>query len=138
MSDKTLSDLSEKMRDIDITMLMTRTDDGSIAGRPMSNNGDVDYDGDSYYFTWGDSRMVADIEADPTVSLAFQGEEMFMVNVQGKGTVIRDKSEFEAHWVPDLDEWFEDGIDTDGMVMIKVRADRVRYWDGEDDGEITL
>jgi general stress protein 26 len=109
MSGKTLSDLSEKMREIDITMLMTRTTDGSIAGRPMSNNGDVDYDGDSYYFTWDDSRMVADIEADRTVSLAFQGEDMFMVTVQGKGTIIRKRAEFEAHWTPDLDEWSRTG-----------------------------
>lgn len=138
MSDKKLSDLSEKMSEIDITMLMTRTDNGAIAGRPMSNNGDVDYDGDSYYFTWDDARMVEDIEADPTVSLAFQGEDMFMVAVQGKGEIIREKAAFEEHWNPDLDEWFEDGIETDGVVMIKVRAERVHYWDGEDEGEIIL
>ena len=74
MPAKSLSDLSDKMREIDIAMLMTRTDGGAIAGRPMSNNGDVEYDGDSYYFTMSDARMVADIEADPTVSLAFQAE----------------------------------------------------------------
>ncbi|MHB2264187.1 pyridoxamine 5'-phosphate oxidase family protein [Aliihoeflea sp. PC F10.4] len=82
--------------------------------------------------------MVTDIEADPAVSLAFQGEDMFMVTIQGKALVIRDKAQFEAHWNSDLDEWFEDGIETDGVVMIKVSADRVHYWDDEDDGEIKL
>ena len=61
MTDKTLSDLSKKMRDIDIAMLSTHTEGGAIAGRPMSNNGEVEYDGASYYFTWETSRMVADI-----------------------------------------------------------------------------
>jgi general stress protein 26 len=138
MPAKSLSDLSDKMREIDIAMLMTRTDGGAIAGRPMSNNGDVEYDGDSYYFTMSDARMVADIEADPTVSLAFQGEDMFMVAVQGKGEIVRDKAAFEEHWNPDLDDWFEDGVDTEGLVMIKVSAKRVHYWDGEENGEVKL
>ncbi len=138
MPAKSLSDLSDKMREIDIAMLMTRTDGGAIAGRPMSNNGDVEYDGDSYYFTMSDARMVADIEADPTVSLAFQGDDMFMVAVQGKAEIVRDKAAFEDHWNPDLDDWFEDGVDTEGLVMIKVSAERVHYWDGEENGEVKL
>ncbi|MBL0935035.1 MAG: pyridoxamine 5'-phosphate oxidase family protein [Rhizobiaceae bacterium] len=138
MPAKSLSDLSDKMREIDIAMLMTRTDGGAIAGRPMSNNGDVEYDGDSYYFTMSDARMVADIEADPNVSLAFQDDDMFMVAVQGKGEIVRDKAAFEDHWNPDLDDWFEDGVDTEGLVMIKVSAERVHYWDGEENGEVKL
>ena len=51
MSEWTLEDISEKLRDIDFAMLMTHTETGEIAGRPMSNNRDVEYDGDSYYFT---------------------------------------------------------------------------------------
>lgn len=138
MPAKSLSDLSDKMREIDIAMLMTRTDGEAIAGRPMSNNGDVEYDGDSYYFTMSDARMVADIEADPNVSLAFQGDDMFMVAVQGEAEIVRDKAAFEDHWNPDLDDWFEDGVDTEGLVMIKVSAERVHYWDGEENGEVKL
>ncbi|MGQ2968120.1 MAG: pyridoxamine 5'-phosphate oxidase family protein [Allorhizobium sp.] len=138
MPAKSLSDLSDKMREIDIAMLMTRTDGGTIAGRPMSNNGDVEYEGDSYYFTMSDARMVADIEADPNVSLAFQGDDMFMVAVQGKAEIMRDKAAFEDHWNPDLDDWFEDGVDTEGLVMIKVSAERVHYWDGEENGEVKV
>ncbi len=36
----------------------------------------------------------------------------------------------------DLDRYFPDGIDTPGVVMIRVHAERIRYWDGEDEGEI--
>jgi general stress protein 26 len=45
-----LQQLSEMMRDIDFVMLQTRTENGQIAGRPMSNNKDVEYDGSSFYF----------------------------------------------------------------------------------------
>jgi len=138
MSDKSLSDLAEKMRDIDITMLSTHTDGGAIGARPMSNNRQVDYDGDSYYFTWEQSRMVDDIQRDPKVGLSFQGEKAFAVAVEGTAELIRDKAAFKEHWTPDLDEWFEDGIDTEGVVMIKVGATRIHYWDGMDEGEIKL
>ena len=36
----------------------------------------------------------------------------------------------------ELNRWFPDGIDTPSLVLIKVHADRIRYWDGEQDGTI--
>ena len=50
MTDLTLEDISEKMRDIDFAVLSTRTEGGAIAARPMSNNRQVEFDGDSYFF----------------------------------------------------------------------------------------
>ncbi len=141
---KTLSELAEGMRDIDFTMLATHGPDGSIAARPMSNNREVDYDGDSYYFTWDSSLMVADIGRDPGVTLTFQGKagllgmRPFFVAVEGKADVIRDKARFAEHWTKGLDRWFEQGVDTQGVVMIHVEATRIHYWDGEDEGEVTL
>ncbi|HTO33887.1 MAG TPA: pyridoxamine 5'-phosphate oxidase family protein [Pararhizobium sp.] len=138
MPQKSLSEVAKKMRDIDIAMLSTHTDGGAIAARPMSNNGEVEYDGDSYYFTWEKSRMVDDIRKNSKVGLSFQGKKAFSVVVEGEADVIKDKAAFKEHWTPDLDDWFKDGIDTKGMVMIKVSAVRAHYWDGEDEGEVKL
>ena len=140
----TLPQLAKKMKDIDFAMLSTRAEGGQIAARPMSNNRDVDYDGDSYYFTTSDTVMVRDIERDPKVGLSFQGsagllkQRPFFAAIEGRADLIRDKGQFQAHWNSDLDRWFEQGIDTPGLVMIKVRAERAHYWDGEDEGEIRL
>ena len=141
---KTLAELSEKMRDIDFTILSTRAENGAIGSRPMSNNRDVDYEGDSFFFTTDDTTMVADIQRDPQVGLSLQGKagmlgmRPFFLAIEGKAELIRDKAEFEAHWTKELDRWFEQGIDTPGVVMIKVHASRIHYWDGEDDGEIKV
>ena len=141
---KTLSDLAEKMKDIDFAMLSTHSPGGTIGARPMSNNRDVDYDGDSYFFTTDDSLMVADIGHNPQVGLSFQGKagmlglRPFFIAVEGKAELIRDKAAFEQHWTKDLDRWFEKGADTPGLVLIKVHANRAHYWDGEDEGELIL
>ncbi len=140
---KTLADLAEKMRDIDFAMLSTHTEGGAIAARPMSNNREVDYDGDSYYFTWANALMVRDIEADPQVSLSFLGSSglfgmrPFFVAVEGNAEIIRDTAQFAEHWTGGLDRWFEQGPETPGVAMIRVRAARLHYWDGEEEGELS-
>ncbi|MCC7253944.1 pyridoxamine 5'-phosphate oxidase family protein [Hyphomicrobium sp.] len=143
MSQKSLADIASDMRGIDIAMLSTITEDGGIASRPMSNNGDVTYDGNSYYFTRESARMVRDIERDPDVSLAFASKPGLLssgvyIAIAGRAEIIRDKAAFEAHWTPDLDAWFEQGIDTPGVVMLKVHADRIKYWSGAEQGEVAV
>ena len=143
MSEKKLEDLSSAMADIDFTMLATHSE-GEIATRPMSNNGDVKYEGDSFFFALQETRTVQDIEKDPRVSLSYQGKAGLLgkppmfIAVEGRAELIRDKSTFARHWKKDLAFYFEDGIDTPGLVLIKVHARRIRYWDKEDEGELTL
>jgi general stress protein 26 len=140
----TLAELSEYLRDIDFCMLTT-VSDGGLAGRPMSNNRDVEFDGDCYFFSDGDSRTVTDLERDSTVALAFQGSAGVMgvvgkpgifIAIEGKGEPIRDKAQFARHWRKELKRWWPAGIDTPGLTLIKVAADRIHYWDGDAEGEI--
>lgn len=144
MADRSLADLAEKMKDIDFTILSTKTAGGAIAARPMSNNRQVDYDGDSYFFTCDETGTVTDIEGDPQVGLSYQakagmlGMRPFFIAIEGRAELIRDKARFAEHWTKDLDRWFKDGIDTPGLTMVKVAAGRIHYWDGYDEGEIKL
>ncbi len=144
MSQMTVHDLSEKMAKIDFAMLSTKTDNGAVASRPMSNNGDVDYDGDSYFFSYDSARTVSDVGRDPQVGLTFTGSRgllgnpPFFIGIEGKAEIIRDKGAFETHWTKGLERWFEQGVDTPGMVLIKVHAERIHYWDGEDGSEVAV
>lgn len=139
-----LKELSKKMRSIDFTMLTTRTASGALTARPMSNNGEVDYDGDSWFFTTEDAAMVAEITADPNIGLTLSGDRGLLgkpgifISVEARGELIRDKGEFAAHWTKGLDRWFPEGVDTPGLVLIKAHANRIAYWDGDDEGELTL
>jgi general stress protein 26 len=144
MADLSLEDISEKMRDIDFAVLSTRSEDGEIAARPMSNNRQVNFDGDSYFFTLDSTRTVADIRRDPQVGLSYQGRsgalkmKPFFITVEGRAELIQDKDRFVDHWTKDLDTWFKEGVDTPGLTLIKVNATRLHYWDGYDEAEIPL
>ncbi|WP_200879700.1 pyridoxamine 5'-phosphate oxidase family protein [Palleronia rufa] len=145
----TLEDVAEAMRNIDFGMLSTKTEGGGVASRPMSNNREVAYAGDSYFFSDEDTRTVDDIKRDPNVAVTYKGSPVagvaevmgkppLFLAMEGKAELIRDKAAFERHWAPDMERYFGQGIDTPGLVFIKVHAERIHYWDGEDEGEIVL
>ncbi len=133
------------MADIDYVMLMTHSSRGHLAGRPMRNNRSVDYQGDSWYFAWEGAQVVREIERDPRVALTLQGARRMMLSrpevficIDGTASVLRDQRRFADHWNRELDRTFRQGAETPGLVMIKVRAKRVSYWEGEEEGEIRV
>lgn len=134
MAKKSLKEISKKMRSLDVCMMSTGSG-SAVVSRPMSTNGDVEYDGNSYFFTWEDSKLVKDLKKKPAVNLAFHGKRDLFVSVTGKAKVVRDQAKFEEHWVKSLDAWFKDGPQTEGVVMLVVAAKRVTYWQREEMGE---
>jgi len=144
---KSLEDISADMKQIDFCTLATHAPGGAIGARPMSNNREVDYTGDSWFFTYEDRQMVSDIERDPKVAMTYLGSAGLkgilgapgqFIHVEGTAQVIRDKNRFAEHWDKSLDRWFPQGVDTPGTVMLEIAATRIHYWDGEDEGEVTL
>ena len=117
----TRKDVAKAMRDMDLCFMSTHGADGTISSRPMSNNAQVDWDGDNWFFSQGDTRKVREMEADPAVTLDFQSRDSW-ITLQGEAELHRDKALFADHWTKDLDRWFQDGIDTPGLTLIQVRA----------------
>lgn len=143
-SSRSLQEITELLRDLDFALLTTITDGGALASRPMSNNREVEYDGDSWFFAPEDSRMIADLAQNPHASLGYQGKSGLLglrplfVTVEGEAELIRDRDQFAAHWHKELERWWPEGIDTPGLVLIRVRAQRIHWWEGEEEGEVVL
>lgn len=144
MADFDIKGVAETLKDIDFVMLNTHTEGGRIAGRPMSNNRDVEYDGDSWFFVDQESRTFADVRSDPSVTISAQGKPgMFgkpplFLSIEGRAEVVTDKAALEDHWTKELERWWPEGPETPGIALLKVRAERIHYWDGEDQGEVPL
>lgn len=141
---KTLPEISAEIRKIDFCMLVTRAQDGSLAGRPMSNNQEVAYEGTSYFFSYDDTRTIEDIASDASTGMTYRtlagpdGAPGMFIHVEGEAEIVKDKARFADHWEKSLDRWFPEGTDTDGLVMLEIPAKRIHYWDGEDEGEVDL
>ena len=133
-----LGDLSKKMARLDVCMMTTKASRGGLSSRPMSNNGDVEYDGNSYFFTYEDSKVASELKANKSVSLGFQGKDMLFITIAGKATLVKSKTRLQQHWLDELKMWFKEGIETTGIIMIHVKADSIKYWHKEEQGEIKV
>lgn len=137
-----LYDLVKKMVGIDFILLQIYIDSGDIVGCLMSNNGDVDYDGDSWFFLLEDIDVVCQIQCNFKVVLSFIGKKLLFgkfllfVVVQGWVVLVCDKVMMQQYWVKDLECWFDQGVDMFGLLFIYVVVMCIYYWDGEDEGEI--
>ena len=134
----TLSDIRKKMQKLDICMMTTQTGRGNFNSRPMSNNGDVEYDGNSYFFSYENSKKIKELTENPQVQLNFNGADDLYISVSGKAKLIQSKSKMQEHWQDSLNQWFKEGLNTPGVVMIHVAARTIKYWQREQEGEVKI
>ena len=128
--------IAERMRDLDICMLTTRDGD-AVATRPMSNNGQVEFDGDTWFFAERDSAKVRQIEAEPAVGIGYIATERgTWVSMEAQAEIVDDDGEKRDRWFEDLRRWFPDGPDDDAVVLIRARATRVRAWGYDGDLDV--
>ena len=123
------------MKNLDFCMMVTKDGRNTLHSRPMSNNGEVEYDGDSWFFSYRDSNKVKQIENNPMISLIFQTDDMTFVDCYGMASVTENRKMLEEKWVKGLEMWFPDGIETEGICLIKVSAHRIQFWGKHGDGE---
>lgn len=134
-----IKQVAEMMKDLDFCMFITHSGGGQLHARPMSNNGEVEFDGDVWFFSSSDTRKVAEIEADSHVHLSYADTEDFrFVSMDGTAEIIRDDKKKKELWLSELERWFPDGPESDDVVLLKVTPRLVSYWSGDGDGEITL
>lgn len=130
--DKT-GEIAKMIKDIDICMFVTRAN-GSLRGRPMSNNGKVEFDGDSWFFSYRDSPKVEEIEADPRVELAYIATERgTWVSIEGSAEIVEDDARKRELWDDQLKAWFDGGPEDDEIVLLKVRAERIHAWANDEE-----
>jgi general stress protein 26 len=129
--DDKLSKLREIVKAVDICMLTTTDDEGGLRSRPMSNNRDVEFDGDLWFFTYGSSHKVDEVGRVPQVNAGFAdvGAQLY-ASLTGRAEVVRDRAKIEELWKPQLRAWFPEGVDTSDIALLKVTVERAEYWDG--------
>lgn len=120
--------VAHAMSKIDFCMMQTVGEHG-VNTRPMSNNGDVQYDGDNWFFARSSSTKIAELEEDDRVQLTFADNDgPSFISVWGSGSVLDDVGLKKKYWHESLERWFENGPEDPDVVLIKVSADRIQTW----------
>lgn len=127
-NDTLLKEVATAMGRIDICMMQTVGEHG-VSTRPMSNNGEVQYDGDNWFFSRADSNKNREIALDDRVQLLFSNmEDMDFISVWGRGEVVDDVEMKKKLWQDELSRWFKAGPEDPEVTLIKVSAERIQTW----------
>ncbi len=129
-SQEDLNKLIDMIKDVDIAMMTTVDDDGSLRSRPMRTQKVMD-DGILWFFTGyesGKSHEIKDNDAHVNLSYSDPDDQLY-VSVSGKATLTKDKNKIDELWNPTLKAWFPEGKDDPNVALIKVKIDKAEYWD---------
>ena len=118
------------IKEIDLCMLTTVDESGDLHSRPMSLNGDVDDNGNLWFFTSSNSHKASEIEETPNVNVSFiDTDQQHYVSISGAAELVRDKQKIKELWKPVLKAWFPDGPDQPDVALLKVKVSKAEYWD---------
>ena len=135
----TVRKIAKLMRGLDFCMLTTHSARGGLHARPMSNNGEVEFDGDMWFFSAVDSRKVREIEATPRVHLSYVDLDSWrFVSVEARARIVRSAARKRQLWHKELEQWFEGGPDSNAIVLIKVTPIFISYWTKTDAGDLRV
>ena len=125
-----LQKLRELVKDIDFCMLTTVDENNDLHSRPMSSNGNIDPDGDLWFFTNASSHKVSEIARLPKVNLSFADpENQHYVSITGTAQLVRDGEKIEELWKPEFKMWFPEGKDDPEIALLRVSLEKAEYWD---------
>ena len=125
-----LQKLREMVKDIDFCMLTTVDEGGDLHSRPMSVNGDIDPDGDLWFFTNASSYKVTEISKLPKVNVSFADpDNQHYVSISGKAHLVQDRNKIDELWRPEFKMWFPEGKDDPQVALLRVSLEKAEYWD---------
>ena len=125
-----LQKIRELIKDIDFCMLTTVDENGDLHSRPMSSNGDVDRDGDIWFFTNASSHKVSEIEKLPKVNVSFADpDNQRYISVSGTAQLVRDRAKIDELWKPEFKIWFPEGKGDPEIALLRVNLEKAEYWD---------
>lgn len=128
--DEQVTKLRNLVKEIDFCMLTTIAEDGSLHSRPMSVNGEIEPNGDLWFFTYVDSAKVTEVDRAEQINVSFSApDEQRYVSLSGTAQTVRDRAKIQQLWKPELKAWFPQELDEPGIALLKITVETAEYWD---------
>ncbi len=121
---------------IDLCMMTTTGDDGSMVSRPMStqHHKQLDETADLWFMTRTDTHKVDELKRHPSLNLAYYKDGEW-VSVSGNATVVTDRATIHKLYDPSWKAWLEDnggkedgGPDDPRIALIRVAVLHASYF----------
>lgn len=125
-----LEKLRALVKDIDFCMLTTVDEQGDLHSRPMSANGEIDPNGDLWFFTGASSHKVTEVKQSPKVNVSFADpQNQHYVSITGAAQMVRDQKKIDELWKPEFKMWFPKGKDDPEVALLRISMEKAEYWD---------
>lgn len=121
--------LGELIEDVEVAMLTTHADDGSLVSRPLQT---LKYagEGELVFFTGADSHKSDELHAHPDVNVVYANpSKQTYVSVRGEASLDRDRATIEELWSPAFNIYFERGKDDPNLAVLRVKVRDAVYWE---------
>jgi general stress protein 26 len=125
-----LKKLGQLLHGIDIAMMTTVDEDGSLRSRPMWAIRDEFDQGLLWFFTHASGHKINEIENEHHIGLAFSApNKQDYVSVSGRATLVKDPAKIDKFWSSAVKVWFPKGQDDPDLALLRVTIDQAEYWD---------
>lgn len=124
--EKALSVLKDILKDTDVIMLTTVSQDGNIVSRPMQTQ-EIEFDGDLWFITRKDTTKYTEIKTNPNVNVTVVGDSY--ASISGKASFVDDIERKKEFWNKIYEKMFDVSYDDPNLVLIKVEAKHAEYWE---------
>src|SRR5690606_16423232 len=125
MEQSEIETLRELIKDVEIAMLTTQSEEGLIS-RPMKTQ-EVEFDGDLWFFTKKETNKYEEISHDQDVNVAYAGKSY--VSVRGRAEIVEDLAKKKELWSKAYEKIMQTSYDDPDLVLIKVKAEAAEYWE---------
>lgn len=124
-SRKSLDDVMKMLAKQHVAMLTT-LDGEKLVSRPMGAQ-EPDRDGTLWFFAEAGSDKARQIEADGRVNVTYTDGDF--LSVEGTAEVVHDPAKQRELWNPFAESWLQCEPEDPKVVLIKVDAHTIGYWD---------
>jgi general stress protein 26 len=124
--------LHNLIKDIDVTMLTTLDEDGTLRSRPMATPKRV-FDGTIWFFTEAKSPKVQEVQGYRQVNLSYADPERDRyVSLSGKGYLVHDQDKIHELWNSRFEKWLKGGVDNPNLALLRIDVLKAEIWDPEE------
>lgn len=127
VSSDQLDTIRSIMKSTRIAMLTTVDGDGALHSHPMTVQ-EAEFDGDCWFISSEDSDAVKQLQAHPSVNVAYAASSQWL-SLAGAAEVVRDQAKKKELWNSFTEAWFTDGENDPSVILVRVSADSAQYWD---------